>query len=53
MYTIAVDAMGGDNAPDAILRGVKKALESNPNLKFILTGPKEDIQKTLQNINFS
>ena len=40
--TIAVDAMGGDNAPDVVLEGVKAALARDPQLSVLLCGP-EDI----------
>ena len=32
IVTVAVDAMGGDNAPDAILAGVADGLAAYPNL---------------------
>ena len=35
---VAVDAMGGDNAPEAILAGVADALEAFPNLEVRLCG---------------
>ncbi|MDO4890304.1 MAG: phosphate acyltransferase PlsX [Coriobacteriaceae bacterium] len=35
---VAVDAMGGDNAPDAILAGVVDALAAYPNLEVKLCG---------------
>jgi glycerol-3-phosphate acyltransferase PlsX len=37
--TIAVDALGGDNAPEVVLEGVLQALEEDPQLSVILTGP--------------
>ncbi len=39
---VAVDAMGGDNAPAEIVKGVVNALNGCPNLKVTLTG-KEDL----------
>jgi glycerol-3-phosphate acyltransferase PlsX len=36
---IAVDAMGGDNAPSVVLDGVALALESDENLTVSLCGP--------------
>ena len=38
MVTVAVDAMGGDNAPDAILAGVADGLAAYPNLVVKLCG---------------
>ncbi len=37
-YTIVVDAMGGDNAPEAPVQGAAAALKENPDLSLILTG---------------
>lgn len=36
--TLAVDAMGGDHAPEAIVRGVDIAAERHPGVKFLLFG---------------
>ena len=36
--SIAVDAMGGDNAPEAILMGVARALDADKGLTVLLTG---------------
>lgn len=38
---ISVDAMGGDNAPAAVLEGVAAALAEDANLEVILTGPED------------
>ena len=38
---IAVDAMGGDDAPGVVTDGVAAALEADPSLHVILTGPDE------------
>jgi len=37
--TIAVDAMGGDHAPDVVLKGVQMALEATGDLRVLLVGP--------------
>lgn len=37
--TIAVDAMGGDDAPDVVLEGTAQALASDPDLHVVLCGP--------------
>lgn len=39
--TIAVDALGGDNAPGVVLDGVEQALASDEDLTVILCGPDE------------
>ncbi|MGC8871696.1 MAG: phosphate acyltransferase PlsX [Caldimicrobium sp.] len=41
MFRIVVDVMGGDFAPEAILKGAKLALESIPEVFLILVGPNE------------
>ncbi len=40
---IAVDAMGGDHAPEEIIKGVLIAAEKNPEVQLILVGQKERI----------
>ena len=42
---ISIDAMGGDNAPDAIIEGVKIASEKNPEVFFLLFGDEDEISK--------
>lgn len=44
---IALDAMGGDNAPEAIIRGAYQALLRHPGLKFLLFGNEQAIQPLL------
>jgi len=44
---IAVDAMGGDNAPQAIVEGVCKAARTYPSVSFVLVGREEDIRAEL------
>ncbi|MBC7266381.1 MAG: phosphate acyltransferase PlsX [Anaerosomatales bacterium] len=39
--TVAVDAMGGDRAPEAVLPGVVAALQADPALTVALVGPEE------------
>lgn len=39
--TIAVDAVGGDFAPDEILAGVAVAIASDPAVRIVLLGPDE------------
>ena len=47
-YTIAVDAMGGDNAPDVVLEGVEQALLKNSELSVLLVGPKDVVEPFAQ-----
>lgn len=35
---IAIDAMGGDNAPEVVIAGVEKARDANKELTFIFSG---------------
>jgi glycerol-3-phosphate acyltransferase PlsX len=42
--TIAVDAMGGDFAPDAVLEGVSSALAADPSLRVLLCGAAEVVE---------
>jgi len=46
---IAVDAMGGDNAPRAIVEGVVLAANEFKDMEFILYGNEEAIKPYLSN----
>ena len=37
-YTLAVDAMGGDGAPEVVLDGLAIAAERHPAARFLLVG---------------
>ena len=43
-YRIAVDVMGGDDAPGAIINGVKAALAEMDDIRIILCGPEEVVR---------
>ncbi|WP_085524010.1 phosphate acyltransferase PlsX [Tuberibacillus sp. Marseille-P3662] len=45
---LAIDAMGGDNAPQAIVEGTLKALQLNKNLEVTLVGDEQQIKPLLQ-----
>ena len=45
---IALDAMGGDNAPKSNILGVKKFLNSNPNVRVILVGDEPLLKEQLK-----
>lgn len=47
MITILVDAMGGDNAPQAPIAGALSALEKDKDLAIILTGDEATIRAQL------
>lgn len=46
-YVIALDAMGGDNAPDAIVQGAIGALKQFDDVRIELAGPKERLEKLI------
>lgn len=46
---IAIDAMGGDNAPQAIVEGAIEAIEDVADLSITLIGDEEQIKKYLTN----
>jgi len=45
MWTLAIDAMGGDNAPKSIVEGTLLALEQNKNIKVLMYGIEDEIKK--------
>lgn len=46
--TIAVDAMGGDHAPQVVLEGVELALIADTDLRIMLTGHPQSIESFAQ-----
>ena len=46
-FSIAVDAMGGDNAPEKVLEGINLLFESNINVHVDIYGDKNLILKTI------
>ena len=44
---IAIDGMGGDNAPEAVIEGCIKALDENKDIELYITGPSDKIQNEL------
>ncbi len=47
-YRIALDAMGGDNAPDAIVHGALRALKKYGDIDVLLAGPKDRIEALIK-----
>ncbi len=45
---IYIDAMGGDNAPEAILRGTLEALGKYPELQVTVGGPADQVRRGLE-----
>lgn len=52
MVNIALDAMGGDNAPSEIVKGALDALSKSNEIKVFLFGDEEKINNCLSNNSF-
>lgn len=52
MIRVVVDAMGGDNAPEAPVKGAAEALNEVSGLSIILVGRTDDIQKELDKCTY-
>ncbi|MDF2907880.1 MAG: plsX [Herbinix sp.] len=52
MITVAVDAMGGDNAPGEIIKGAVLAVTERKDIKVVLTGDEEIIRKELGSYDY-
>ncbi len=48
-YTIAIDAMGGDNAPKSIIAGLAISSIRNPNINYIIFGDQKKIEPLIKN----
>ncbi len=48
---ILVDALGGDNAPQAVLEGAANALKKRKDLQLILCGPKDICQSQMEKMH--
>jgi len=53
MINVALDAMGGDNAPLEIVKGAIGALSKRNDLNITLCGIEDDIKKVLAELNYS
>ena len=42
---ISVDARGGDPGPAAVVAGITRSAAKNPEIGFILHGPKAELEK--------
>ena len=47
-FTLAVDAMGGDEAPDVVVAGLDIAAERHPKARFLLVGDEARLAPLLQ-----
>ena len=52
MIKIAVDAMGGDNAPGEIVKGAVDAVTERKDITVCLTGQKDAIEKELSKYTY-
>lgn len=50
---VALDAMGGDNAPDEIVKGAVEAVAEKNNIKVFLVGKKDSIEKVLSKYQYN
>lgn len=53
MTSIALDAMGGDNAPAEIVKGAVEAIAKEPSMKVFLVGVQELIEKELEKYQYN
>lgn len=53
MINVAVDAMGGDNAPAQIVKGAVEAIQESKELKVFLVGLEDVIKEELKNYTYS
>ena len=47
--TIAIDAMGGDNAPKSVIAGLAISSLRNPDVEYIVYGDEKKIAPLLKN----
>ena len=53
MIRVAVDAMGGDNAPDEIIKGAMEAVALREDIQVLLVGKEELIREKLKGYSYS
>lgn len=53
MVKVAVDAMGGDNAPMEIVKGAVEAVNENSKIKVYLTGVKDTVERELEQYTYN
>ena len=53
MVNVAVDAMGGDNAPLEIVKGAIEAIQENKNVKVFLVGREEVVKEELKKYTYN
>lgn len=50
---IAIDGMGGDNAPAAVVEGAIQAIKEYDNIELVITGPEEVINSELAKYTYT
>ncbi len=53
MVNVAVDAMGGDNAPAEIVKGAVEAVNENKRIRVFLVGREPDVREELQKYTYN
>lgn len=53
MIRVAVDAMGGDNAPGEIVRGAVEAVKEKQNIKVLLVGQPQAVEAELSGYTYN
>lgn len=53
MYKVVVDAYGGDNAPQAIVKGAVQAVCKNDQLHVVLVGRQQELELLLQTYTYN
>jgi glycerol-3-phosphate acyltransferase PlsX len=52
LVKVVVDAMGGDNAPEEIVKGAVEAVNEQENICVVFTGRQTDIERELQKYSY-
>lgn len=52
MVKVALDALGGDFAPDVVVEGAVNAANKNPNLHIVLCGPEALVKAKLSKLGY-
>ena len=53
MVKVALDALGGDFAPDVVIEGAVNAVNKNENLHVVLCGPEAEVKAKLEKLGYT
>ena len=53
MVKVALDALGGDFAPDVVVEGAVNAVNKNANLHVVLCGPEAVVKAKLEKLGYA